>query len=132
MRVLIAEDEALIAMHLEMLVAQLAHEICATARSADEALAHAAMHRPHVTLMDVRLAGGSSGIDAALEMHARYGLRCIFLSGNIDNALRIAVQACDPVDFISKPILPVVLQQALEKAEASRARDAQRPDRPRI
>ena len=124
MRVLIVEDEVLIAMHLEMLVAELAHEVCAIASSADEALAHAAAYRPDVTLMDVRLADGSSGIDAALEMHARHGLRCIFLSGNIDDALRTAVQACNPLDFIGKPILPVVLQQALERAETLSRRTA--------
>ena len=117
MRILIVEDEVLIAMHLEMLVAHLGHEVCAIARSADEALAHAAVYRPDVALMDIRLARGSSGIDAAREMHARFGLRCIFLSGNLDQAAKIAIDPCDPVDFIGKPVLPVMLQRALKKAE---------------
>ena len=86
-------------------------------RSADEALAHAAVHHPDVALMDIRLAHGSSGMDAAREMHARSGLRCVFLSGNLDEATKIAVHPCDPVDFIGKPVLPVMLQRALKKAE---------------
>jgi len=117
MRILIVEDEVLIAMHLEMLVAQLGHEVCAIALSADEAVAHAAVYRPDVALMDIRLARGSSGIDAAREMHACFGLRCIFLSGNLDEAAKIAVHPFDPVDFIGKPVLPVMLQRALKKAE---------------
>ena len=68
MNVLIVEDEVLIAMHLELLVTGFGHEVCAIALSAAEAIAHAAAHRPDVALMDVRLAGGSSGIEAAGEL----------------------------------------------------------------
>ena len=80
MRVLIVEDDAIIAMHLAMLVAELGHEVCATAASAAGAIALAALHNPDVVLMDIRLAQGSSGIDAAREIHAQQALRCIFLS----------------------------------------------------
>ena len=67
-------------MHLAMLVAELGHEVCATAASAAGAIALAAAHNPDVVLMDIRLAQGSSGIDAARELHAQQALRCIFLS----------------------------------------------------
>ena len=65
MRVLIVEDDAVISMHLAMLVAELGHEVCATAASAAGAIALATAHNPDVILMDIRLAQGSSGIDAA-------------------------------------------------------------------
>jgi CheY-like chemotaxis protein len=65
MRVLIVEDEALIALHLEMLVTDFGHKVCAVASSASEASARAASHYPDVVLMDIRLAKGSSGVDAA-------------------------------------------------------------------
>ena len=68
MRVLIVEDDAIIAMHIAMLVTELGHETCATAASATDALARAALHSPDVVLMDIRLAGGSSSIDAAREL----------------------------------------------------------------
>ena len=70
MIVLIVEDEVLIAMHLELLVTGFGHEVCATALSAAEAIAHAAAYRPDVALMDVRLAGGGSGIEAAASCFA--------------------------------------------------------------
>ena len=88
MNVLIVEDEVLIAMHLELLVTGFGHEVCATALSAAEAIAHAAAHRPDVALMDVRLAGGGSGIEAAGELLRLHGVRCIFLSANLDEATR--------------------------------------------
>jgi two-component system, response regulator PdtaR len=115
MRVLIVEDEALTAMHLEMLVVDLGHEVCAVAACARDAIAHASTHCPDVVLIDIRLALGSSGIDVAREVHARHGLRCIFLSGNLDEATRNAVLPYEPIAFVGKPILPIQLQRALEK-----------------
>jgi len=77
------------------------------------------VHRPDVALTDIHLAGGSSGIVAACKMHDLYGIRCIFLSGNLDEPARTAVQSCNPVDFLGKPVMAVVLQRALRKAEAA-------------
>jgi len=117
MKVLIVEDDLLIGTYLQTLMAEFGHEVCATATSAGDAIRRAAASHPDVTLMDIRLSDGSSGIDAAREIHARYRLRCIFLSGNPDEATRAAVAACEPIDFLAKPVMPFVLQRALEKAE---------------
>jgi two-component system, response regulator PdtaR len=117
MKVLIVEDEALIAMDLAMLVTERGHDVCAMAASAAVAIAQAEAHEPDVVLMDIRLAQGSSGIDAARELHARQALRCIFLSANLDEPTRTALLPCDPIDLVGKPVLPIVLQRALEKAQ---------------
>ena len=117
MRVLIVEDDAIIAMHLAMLVAELGHEVCATAVSTDQAIERADALRPDVVPMDIRLRRGSSGVDAARELHARQALRCIFLSANLDEPTRTALLPYEPIDFIGKPVMPVSLQRALKKAE---------------
>jgi two-component system, response regulator PdtaR len=117
MRVLIVEDETIIAMDLKMLVTEFGHEVCATAASAAEAIAHAALHGLDVVLMDIRLKGGSSGIDAARELYTRQALRCIFLSANLDETTKAVLSAYEPIEFLGKPVLPVLLQQALKKAE---------------
>jgi len=115
-RVLIVEDEAIIAMYLEMLVADFGHTVCGTADSASGAIEQAADHRPDLVLMDIWLANGSSGIDAARELRARYGLRCIFLSANLDELTKLTLAPLDPIDLVGKPVLPVLLKQALDKA----------------
>jgi two-component system, response regulator PdtaR len=115
MKVLIVEDEVLIAMHLELLVSAFGHHVCAVAGSKSEAVAFAAAHLPDVALMDIRLADGGSGIDAAKEIYARHGIRCIFLSANLDAAARNAVRGYEPVEFVGKPILASLLRRALEK-----------------
>jgi two-component system, response regulator PdtaR len=66
--------------------------------------------------MDIRLAQ-SSGIDAARELHEQQALRCIFVSANLDEPTRAALLPCEPIEFIGKPVVPVVLQRALRKAE---------------
>jgi DNA-binding NarL/FixJ family response regulator len=117
MRVLIVEDDIIIAMHLAILVAEFGHEVVGTVRSAPEVIAQAMALSPDVALMDIRLAH-SSGIDAARELHRSQGLRCIFLSANLDEPTRAALLLLEPIEFVGKPVMPVVLQRALRKAEA--------------
>ena len=69
MRVLIVEDDAIIAMHLAILVAELGYEVCATAASAAGAIALATAHNPDVVLMDIRLAEGRAPRAPGAAMH---------------------------------------------------------------
>jgi DNA-binding NarL/FixJ family response regulator len=117
MRVLIVEDDAIVAMHLAMLLTELGHEICATAASATAAIEQAAKYEPDIVLMDIRLAQGSSGIEAARVLHTRHSLRCIFLSANLDEPTKRSLLPYEPIDFVGKPVLPILLERALEKAQ---------------
>ena len=117
MRVLIVENSAIIAMHFAKLVTELGHEVCACVASASDAIAQAVARKPDVVIMDLRLAKGSSGVDAARALYERHALRCIFVSGNLDEPTRAALLPYDPIDFLDKPILPLLLQRALKKAD---------------
>ncbi|WP_207458370.1 response regulator [Azospirillum sp. SYSU D00513] len=119
MRVLIVDDEMLIAMHLELLVTQMGHEVCALATDAEEALAAAARCRPTIALMDVRLARGSSGVDAAYRLRQEFGIRCIFVSASLDDGVRASLRPLEPLGFVGKPIMPATIMRALEKADAT-------------
>ena len=116
MKVLIVEDEALIAMHIQLMLEEFGHHVCGVAASAQEAIALAAANVPDIALMDIHLAGGSSGIDAARELFERHGVSCIFLSANLDAQVREAVMSFNPIAFLGKPLLPIVLQRALQQA----------------
>lgn len=117
MKILIVEDEMLVAMYLAQLVASFGHHVCALVANASEAVESSAKHSPDVALMDIRLARGTSGIDAARAIYSRHGVRCIFLSGNLDYATRRALEPFKPIDFIGKPVLPALLRRTLENAE---------------
>ena len=112
--VLIVEDEILIAMDLEMQLEAAGHRVVALASTADEAVAAAEAHTPDVALMDLRLADGSSGIDAGHRLYTLQGIRCIYMSGNLSPATRATLAPLRPYAMVSKPATPTQLTRALE------------------
>lgn len=83
---------------LGKLVTDLGHEVCARAASASDAIAQAAALKPDVAIMDLRLAKGSSGVDAVRALYERHALRCITMSGNLDEPTRAALVPYDPAN----------------------------------
>lgn len=113
LRILVVEDDLLIAMDLAMIVEDLGHAVCGQAADAAEAVELAGRLRPDLVLMDVRLAGGTSGVDAAAEILRRHGVRSLFVSGNVDAALVERTRPIDPVGHVGKPVDPAKLRRAL-------------------
>ena len=62
-KILVLEDEALVALHLEQRLQMLGHSVVGTAFSGTDALEQAAARRPELVLMDIRLGHGMSGIE---------------------------------------------------------------------
>jgi two-component system, response regulator PdtaR len=113
MKLLIVEDEIIIAMRLEQFVTDLGHQVCAMASTEDGAIASAEVHRPDIVLMDLRLAHGGSGAEAACQIYKSLGIRSIVVSANIDATAREALQNCAPIAFVAKPFRPTELDGAL-------------------
>ena len=85
----------------------------ASVRTADEAVEAVVRHAPRLVVLDVELAQGSSGIDAAERLAARTGRRCVFLSGGLDAATRERLLRLDPIAVLSKPLLVSQLIEVL-------------------
>lgn len=117
LRILIVEDDLLIAMGLAGLLEDLGHAVCGQAVDAPGAVEQAGRHVPDVVLMDVRLAGGTNGEDAAAEIRRRYGIRSLFVSGNLDRAFVERTAALDPVGYLAKPVDRGTLKVALNVVE---------------
>lgn len=81
LRIAIVEDEALVALETEMQLAGAGHEVVGTADTAEGAIRLGSRTRPDLALVDVRLADGSSGVDAARALGA-LGIVCLFATGN--------------------------------------------------
>ena len=124
MRVLIVEDEALIALYLEGVVTELGHEVCGLAESTAEALLQTGICQPDAILMDVRLGHGDSGIDAARRIKNEFDKRCIFISGNVEQMSRKDLFELEPVGLLAKPVSVLLLEKAL--AQMARAGQAGR------
>lgn len=116
LRVLIVEDEAILALDLEGQVEDAGHTVIAIAASTDQAVRAADRARPDVAFMDIRLAHGSSGIEAARILRERWDVPCIFISANLDPATRASVMALNPMGFINKPFHPRLVKEALADA----------------
>lgn len=114
--ILVVEDEPWIGMDLQRIISDAGYDAAGLALDASEALQIAAETRPALVLMDIRLAGERDGIDAAIELLQRYGIRSIFVSGHFDGATRRRAEAARPYAMIDKPIDPDALIAAIEKA----------------
>ena len=82
LRVLIAEDEALILMQLELLVEDAGHVVVGTAATAEEAIGIARAERPDFVFVDLQLRGGSSGIDIVRALREDPALVMVFVTAN--------------------------------------------------
>lgn len=115
-RVLVVEDEAIAALDLEMLLEDLGYEPCGVAASAPEAVRLADATRPDLVLMDVRLAGGTDGVDAAIEIHRRHGVPVVFLTAHSDPATLERVRSANPRAILAKPYSRSQLAEALARS----------------
>lgn len=117
LNVLVVEDDMIIAMDVEDGIEELGHTVAGSAVTASQAVDLAGKLRPDVVLMDLRLADGSFGGDAAREILSRYGIRSIFVSGNLDPVTRELLDELEPIAMISKPFVQHQLAQALEAVQ---------------
>jgi CheY-like chemotaxis protein len=114
--VLIIEDELLIAMDLETIVTSLGHSVQEVATTKTEALAAVKRKKPGLILADVKLADGSSGLDAAKEIVAEGDeVPIIFITAYPEKVL--TGERPEPTFLISKPFqrdtVMAIISQAL-------------------
>lgn len=100
-RVLIIEDEALIAVELENIVTSLGHEVVGISRTRDAAVTKSRQTRPSLILSDIKLADGSSGVDAVAEITKTREIPAIFITAYPERLLTGLRR--EPVFLITKP-----------------------------
>lgn len=117
--ILVVEDEYLIAQGLCGQIEDMGIDVCATAATADEAVALAQEHRPVIVLMDMRLLGGRDGVDAAIDIHRTVGSKVIFITGSSEPATMARIQLDHPSAVLFKPVAELQLRTAIKAALAS-------------
>lgn len=103
-RVLIVEDEFLIAEGLRIQLQGMGLEVCGVADTAEEAVALAREHDPRLVLMDMRLRGDLDGVDAAIAIHEQVGARVIFVTGSREPATIERIATDHPAATLFKPV----------------------------
>jgi CheY-like chemotaxis protein len=113
--VLIIEDEPIIAMDLEHLVKSLGHVVAGNARTRGEAVEMAKREKPGLVLADIRLADGSSGLDAVNDILKSFQIPAIFITAYPETLL--TGNRPEPTFLIAKPfdedMVRAVISQAL-------------------
>ena len=113
-RVLIIEDEPLIALDIEQLVLDLGHSVSGIARTHKEAVKLALAHPPGLVLADIQLADGSSGLEAVNEILGSFDVPVIFITAYPERLL--TGERPEPAFLLTKPF-----QSEMVKASVSQA-----------
>lgn len=115
-KVLIVEDEMIIAMVIERMVTDLGHNVLDKVSSGEEAIEKALEYNPDLILMDIRLKGEIDGIDAISKIQEKMNIPAIYISGNSDLAHLEKIKMTSYIDFLSKPITKSDLSKSLDIA----------------
>lgn len=117
-RVLIIEDEALIAAHLSQIVRQLGHSVVGTAVTRAEAVEMAQNEDFHLILSDIQLADQSSGIDAVNDILSSHNATVVFITAFPERLL--TGEKLEPTFLIPKPFRPDHVKAVISQALLSR------------
>lgn len=115
-RVLVVEDDWFAGTDMEAALQDAGFTVLELATNAEEAIEGARAHEPDIIIMDVRLVGERDGVDAALEIGRRFGIRCLFVSAFVDTELRSRAEPARPFGWLTKPIAGETLVTAVRKA----------------
>ncbi len=113
-RVLVIEDEAVIALDVAKIVRNAGHQVVGIAPTEQAAIDLAKKHRPHLVLADVQLKDGDSGIAAVHEILKAIPVPVIFVTGFPERLL--TGHGLEPVFIITKPFNQEVLKTAMAHA----------------
>lgn len=113
-RVLVVEDNALVAMEIGSVIAGMGHVVCGTAANGREALELAEAERPTLALLDVRLANGDSGVQIARQLRRQKTLRTIFVTGYDSDLEELDARHLGQV--VRKPFTKAAITAAVSRA----------------
>lgn len=114
-KVLVIEDEAIIAMDISAIVAEVGHKVTGVARTRAEAVELAAADRPDLILADIQLADNSSGIDAVNDILGQFDdLPVIFITAFPERLL--TGKRPEPAFLITKPFTEDQVRSAVSQA----------------
>ena len=123
-KILIVEDEAIVAEDLSRKLERLDYEVSGMAGSGEEAVALARARRPDLVLMDIRLEGRMDGVEAAQIIHQESDIPVIYLTAHSDPTTLQRAKLTEPFGYILKPFeeleLETHIQMALYKHQAER------------
>ena len=122
-RILIVEDDQIIAADLRLKVERLGHEVVGIATTGEEAIGMADQFNPEVVLMDIQLETPMNGVEAARKIQESRGASIIFITAFPSSTFRGESDGTpDEGTYLSKPFSKMQLEQVLHTALLRRSR----------
>jgi len=113
-KVLIIEDEPIISLDLQSIVREMGHTVAAIATTRDEAVRAARRTGPGLVLADIKLADGSSGIDAVRQILSEVEVPIVFITAYPERLL--TGERPEPTFLVTKPFVPETVRVAVSQA----------------
>ena len=115
-RILVVEDEVIVAMDIAMQLRELGFEPVGHATRGEQAIELAGQLRPDLVLMDVQLASSMDGVTAAQAIRTQFGVPVVFLSAFDSAAAYDRAALTEPAGYITKPFDDYQLRAVVEAA----------------
>jgi sigma-54 dependent transcriptional regulator, acetoin dehydrogenase operon transcriptional activator AcoR len=113
-RILIVEDELILAEHWSRLLKEKGYEVVGISDNGEAAIKLALETTPDLALVDIRLRGPMDGIQVADKIRRLHGTAIVYLTAYSDKALFERAKETGPERYLSKPILPMELTRTVE------------------
>lgn len=127
-RILIVEDEIIIALGLKGKVQSMGYDVTSIVNNGEDAIKKAGEESPELILMDIRLKGERDGIETAGIIRSRFGIPIVFITAYLDKEKIERTKITMPFGYLLKPIqdrdLRVTLEMAVYTAKVEAARKA--------
>jgi diguanylate cyclase (GGDEF)-like protein/PAS domain S-box-containing protein len=115
-RILVVEDESIVALDIQDRLESLGYEVPATVASGERAVEQAGSLRPDLVLMDIQLQGRMDGVEAADQIRQRFGIPVIYLTANADHPTVQRAKVTEPFGYVIKPFEERELHTTIEVA----------------
>lgn len=115
-KILIAEDDAIVALDLQGMVTRLGYDVVAIVDTVDAVLAAVNRFRPDIILLDLGLNGAAAGIEAARQIKELHDVPVIFCVSNTDLTILVRTKDVSYAGYLIKPINPDSLSTTLDTA----------------
>ncbi len=118
-RILIVEDDGIVALDIKNSLLSLGYGVCGMAVSSDEAISQVAEAQPDLVLMDIVLKGKGDGVQAAEQIRSLFDLPVVYLTAHSDEATLARAKITEPFGYVLKPYddrdLRTTIEMALHK-----------------
>jgi CheY-like chemotaxis protein len=112
-KIIVVEDEAIVAMATRMMLSNLSHEIVIVVALAEQAITETNNSEVDLILMDIKLKGEMDGIHAAEEIRKNKNIPILFVTGNSDAKTKLRIEKISNASILQKPVMIEDLKHSL-------------------